>query len=128
LAFRGSSLGGSDVAALKERLRGAGMDSPGDKVRQAAMELIAAQKAAASGTRKRRQATIRQMTVGSIRGVLLRRERSRPRARRNVSTIDLRRNLKRPNGQRSFYMIDIRRLWAREMVARRARDQHLRIG
>jgi hypothetical protein len=71
------------------------MDGPGDEVRQAERELIAAE-AVASGTRKRKAGDDstddrREHTNGSV---LLRRERSRPRARRNVSTIDLRRNLK----------------------------------
>lgn len=54
LAFRGLSPRGNDVAALKERLMGAAMKSPGDEVRQVATELIAIHKAAAGGTKKRK--------------------------------------------------------------------------
>lgn len=104
------------------------MDSPGDEVRQAERELIAAQRAAASGTRKRKAGGDSTDDRREHTKRPLRRERSRPRARRNVSTIDLRRNLKCPNGRRSLYMADIRRLWAREMAARGAQDQHQRIG
>jgi hypothetical protein len=43
------------------------MDGPGDEVRQAERELIAAQRRRRVERGSGRQATIRQMTVGSIR-------------------------------------------------------------